>query len=50
MDNRFNESELKIKMKFKSFYAILFVNLIHLNTLNATIFKNIQIADKTLEK
>ena len=36
-------------MKFKSFSAILFVNLIYINTLNASIFKNIEIENKTLE-
>ncbi len=36
-------------MKFKSFSAILFVNLISINTLNASIFKNIEIEDKTFE-
>ena len=37
------------KMKFKSFSAILFINLIYINTLNASIFKNIEIENKTLE-
>ena len=36
-------------MKFKSFSAILFVNLLFINTVNAFISKNIEIADKTLE-
>ena len=36
-------------MKFKSFSAILFLNLVCLNNLNASTFKNIEIEDKTLE-
>jgi len=36
-------------MKFKSLSAIFFVNLLYINTLNASMFKNIEIADKSLE-